>query len=129
METGFTPLMSLAGGALIGLSAVLLMATLGRIMGATGVLTGVIIPYTRRDWSWRAAVLAGMISAPVLAALETGFRPEITVPGKGGDRICQTARDRGLSDAIDLWVSDRPRLRDRHLDFGHGEPGEGAELL
>ncbi len=81
METSFTPLMSLAGGALIGLSAVLLMATLGRIMGATGVLTGVIVPYTRSDWSWRVAVLAGMVSAPVLAALVTGFRPEITVPG------------------------------------------------
>lgn len=80
METAFTPLMSLAGGGLIGLSAVLLMATLGRIMGATGVLTGVIMPYSRADWGWRAAVLAGMVSAPVLAALVTGFRPEISVP-------------------------------------------------
>lgn len=80
METEFTPLISLAGGALIGLAAVLLMAVLGRIMGATGVLTGAIVPYTRSDRSWRAAVLAGMVSAPVLAALLTGFRPEITVP-------------------------------------------------
>lgn len=80
METNFTPLMSLAGGVLIGLAAVLLMATLGRIMGATGVLTGVVMPYRPSDWSWRAAVLAGMVSAPVLAVLFTGFRPEIAVP-------------------------------------------------
>lgn len=79
METTFTPLMSLAGGGLIGLASVLLMATLGRIMGATGVLTGVIFPYTRDDWGWRIAVLAGMISAPVLMTL-AGFVPVIQVP-------------------------------------------------
>lgn len=35
--TSFTPLTSFAGGMLIGLAAVLLMAFHGRIFGATGI--------------------------------------------------------------------------------------------
>ncbi|MCD7059356.1 YeeE/YedE family protein [Pelagibacterium xiamenense] len=63
--TEFTPLLSLAGGALIGLAAVLLMALHGRIAGMTGILTAVIPPLSP-DWGWRAAFLAGAIAAPVL---------------------------------------------------------------
>lgn len=80
METVFTPWQSLGGGVLIGLAAVLLMATLGRIMGATGILAGVIQPTNWSDWSWRAAVLAGMISGPAVVMLVTGQMPEIQVP-------------------------------------------------
>jgi uncharacterized membrane protein YedE/YeeE len=40
--TDFTPIQSLIGGVLIGLSAVLLMALHGRVAGMTGILTGVI---------------------------------------------------------------------------------------
>ncbi|MEO0912304.1 MAG: YeeE/YedE thiosulfate transporter family protein [Pseudomonadota bacterium] len=69
METAFTPLMSFAGGALIGLSAVLLMAALGRIMGATGVLGGIILPATGREFAWRAALVGGMITAPGVLAM------------------------------------------------------------
>jgi uncharacterized protein len=65
METAFTPLASLAGGALIGLSAVLLMAFHGRIAGMTGILAGVIPPLAN-DWGWRAAFLAGAILAPAM---------------------------------------------------------------
>ena len=64
METAFTPIQSLAGGALIGLAAVLLMGLMGRIMGATGVLAGLLTPAGFADWSWRAAVVAGMVSGP-----------------------------------------------------------------
>ncbi|RUX98269.1 YeeE/YedE family protein, partial [Mesorhizobium sp. M2A.F.Ca.ET.040.01.1.1] len=42
--TDFTPFQSLLGGALIGLSAVLLMELHGRIAGMTGILAGVIPP-------------------------------------------------------------------------------------
>lgn len=80
METVFTPLQSLAGGALIGAAAVLLMATLGRIMGATGILAGLLQPANLSDWSWRAAVLAGMISGPVAIMLATGQLPAVQVP-------------------------------------------------
>lgn len=80
IETAFTPLQSLSGGALIGLAAVLLMATMGRVMGATGILAGVISPAGFSDWSWRAAVLAGMISGPVAVLLMTGQMPTVQVP-------------------------------------------------
>ena len=63
--TEFTSLLSLLGGVLIGLSAVMLMAMHGRVAGMTGILTGVIPP-AAADWRWRAAFLAGAIVAPVL---------------------------------------------------------------
>ncbi|TMV80425.1 YeeE/YedE family protein, partial [Thioclava sp. BHET1] len=40
--TAFTPWAALCGGALIGLAAVLLMALHGRILGATGILSGLL---------------------------------------------------------------------------------------
>jgi hypothetical protein len=61
----FTPLQSLLGGALIGLSAVLLMALHGRIAGMTGILSGVIPPLAT-DWQWRAVFLIGAIIAPLI---------------------------------------------------------------
>lgn len=63
--TEFTPVMSLLGGALIGLSAVLLMAFHGRIAGMTGIITGLLPPLST-DWAWRAAFLAGAMVSPVL---------------------------------------------------------------
>ena len=80
METLFTPLQSLGGGLLIGLAAVLAMALLGRIMGATGILAGTLFPATLSDWSWRAAMILGMVSAPLVMLLVTGTPPEISVP-------------------------------------------------
>jgi uncharacterized membrane protein YedE/YeeE len=74
----FTPLASLAGGALIGLAAVLLMAFHGRVAGLTGILAGVLPPMAT-DWPWRAAFLAGAIlAAPIYIAL--GGHVEFNVP-------------------------------------------------
>lgn len=80
METQFTPLASLSGGILIGLAAVVLMALHGRIMGATGILAGFLRPQASAEWSWRAAVLAGMVSGPLVFRAITGSFPEIVVP-------------------------------------------------
>ena len=80
METAFTPLQSAAGGGLIGLAAVILMAGLGRIMGATGILAGAILPASRTEAGWRWAVLAGMVTGPLGLALLTGTLPQVTVP-------------------------------------------------
>ncbi len=68
IETAFTPLASLTGGLLIGAAAVMLMAMLGRIMGATGVLGGLLLPASAPEFAWRAALVAGMVTAPVLLA-------------------------------------------------------------
>ena len=77
-ETDFTPLLSLMGGVLIGLAAVMLMALHGRIAGMTGILTGVIPPVAA-DWAWRAAFLAGAILAPALF-IAAGGEIEFSVP-------------------------------------------------
>ena len=79
-ETVFTPFQSLGGGALIGLAAVLLMGTMGRIMGATGILAGLMQPASLSDWSWRAAVLLGMVSGPIVVMLIMGEMPAVQVP-------------------------------------------------
>jgi len=49
METEFTPLLSLLGGGLIGASAVLLMATHGRIAGISGILSRMLPPRQQRS--------------------------------------------------------------------------------
>jgi uncharacterized membrane protein YedE/YeeE len=76
--TEFTPWMSLAGGVLIGLSAVLLMALHGRIAGMTAILGGIIPPFPA-DWAWRAAFLAGAVIAPMIW-VATGNTIEFSVP-------------------------------------------------
>ncbi|SPH27546.1 hypothetical protein ASD8599_04012 [Ascidiaceihabitans donghaensis] len=80
METSFTPLASLTGGVLIGLAAVCLMFLRGRIMGATGILAGALWPASRSDWTWRAAILAGMFTGPWIYFGLTGGLPAIDVP-------------------------------------------------
>jgi len=80
METVFTPYQSLGGGVLIGLASVMLMATIGRIMGATGILAGFLQPSNSSDWAWRAAVLLGMITGPVVVMLVSGEFPAVQVP-------------------------------------------------
>lgn len=81
--TEFTPLMSLLGGTLIGLSAVSLMAFNGRIAGMTGILTG-LLPPVSADWQWRAAFIAGAVVAPMLfvafSAGAIGFESPVPAP-------------------------------------------------
>ncbi|WKA27419.1 YeeE/YedE family protein [Bradyrhizobium roseum] len=64
----FTPVSAAIGGALIGLSAVLLMLSTGRIAGISGIFAG-LLNVRGEDKSWRIAFLAGLILAPVLAGL------------------------------------------------------------
>jgi uncharacterized membrane protein YedE/YeeE len=68
MTTDFTPFASLAGGVLIGLAAVLLMALNGRIAGMTMMIAALLSPRSG-DNAWRLAFLAGAVGGPVLAML------------------------------------------------------------
>lgn len=59
-----TWLTGLAGGALIGLSATMLLLLNGRIAGISGIVNGL----TQRaahadDWTWRAAFVVGLMGA------------------------------------------------------------------
>jgi uncharacterized membrane protein YedE/YeeE len=56
------------------------MLTLGRVMGATGVLAGVLTPSAHPDAGWRLALLAGMISGPLVVLAVTGQMPAVEVP-------------------------------------------------
>lgn len=80
METAFTPLASFGGGLLIGLSAVLLMVGLGRIFGATGILSGAVFAESRDEVAWRIALMLGMVLSPAAVFLASGSMPELTVP-------------------------------------------------
>jgi len=80
METAFTPFMSFGGGLAIGLAAVLLMLGLGRIFGATGILSGAIFFENRDELSWRIALIIGMVLAPGLIFVVSGTIPTIEVP-------------------------------------------------
>jgi len=64
----FTPWRSLAGGALIGLAAAILVVTNGRIAGISGILGGLLRP-ARNDWGWRLAFVIGLLAAPTVYAL------------------------------------------------------------
>jgi uncharacterized protein len=62
----FTPGSALAGGLLIGLAAAWLILADGRILGAAGVLGG-LVPPRAGDRGWRVALLAGLVAAPLVA--------------------------------------------------------------
>jgi uncharacterized protein len=77
--TSFTPVASAAGGALIGLAAVLLMALKGRIAGVSGIASRLLPPYEDREFAGRLAFVAGLIAAPALVWLANGRLPEQTI--------------------------------------------------
>jgi uncharacterized protein len=66
--SNFTPISAMIGGALIGFSAVLLMAMTGRIAGISGIFAG-LINLQATDRGWRAALIAGLIAAPIASML------------------------------------------------------------
>ena len=83
-ETEFTPYAALIGGALIGLSAVLLMLVSGRIAGISGIAVQLAPPYRDNAFGDRLGFVAGLIAAPVLVAVVTGAVPQMTmVSGTG----------------------------------------------
>jgi uncharacterized membrane protein YedE/YeeE len=66
----FTPIPAAIGGTLIGLAVALLMLTTGRIAGISGIVDGLIGNADGKGW--RAAFVAGLILAPLIARL-VGF--------------------------------------------------------
>lgn len=70
--TEFTPLASLAGGALIGLASVLLMAYEGRIAGISGIAGRLLPPYRDDAFTSRLGFVLGLLATPLIFMLVTG---------------------------------------------------------
>ena len=67
--TEFTPWASLAGGALIGLSAAMLIVLLGRVAGISGMAGALLqLPTwsSLQQWGWRLAFMLGLVAAPLV---------------------------------------------------------------
>lgn len=74
----FTPISASIGGALIGLSAVLLMALNGRIAGISGVFSGTLFAETG-DRIWRTFFVAGLIAGPLIYMAISGNTPAFEI--------------------------------------------------
>src|SRR5260370_36963341 len=83
MTTTFTPIASLAGGALIGLGAVMLMAFSGRIAGVSGIAARLLPPFVDRELAGRLAFLAGLVAVPSIFLLATGQFPAQSIETGG----------------------------------------------
>jgi uncharacterized membrane protein YedE/YeeE len=59
----FTPWSALAGGAIIGVAAAIMLLLNGRITGISGILGG-ILSAGSKDIPWRVAFIAGLLLAP-----------------------------------------------------------------
>jgi len=73
----FTPYSALAGGALIGVAAVLFMFLNGRVAGISGILGGLTKPRSG-DIGWRMAFTLGLVAAPALYLASGQVLPAIT---------------------------------------------------
>lgn len=70
---------SIAGGALIGLSAVIFMLGNGRIAGISGIINGLLSQRFNQQQFWRVAFILGLISGPLLYALLGGQLGQTTI--------------------------------------------------
>jgi len=119
----FTPIQSLAGGILIGLSATALLAFLGRIAGISGILGGLLAAAgggeAAAEAAWRAAFVAGLLVggfalaqlqpegfamtlerssvALAVAGLLVGFGSRLGSGCTSGHGVCGIARGSGRS--------------------------------
>ncbi len=84
MTTEFTPIASAIGGAMIGVSAVLLMATHGRIAGISGIVVRMFPPYLDKDAGGRFMFILGLVAAPLLYATLTGTWAAMTIAASTG---------------------------------------------
>ena len=63
--TSFTPYTAVAGGLLIGVSALMLLLAIGRIAGITGIVFG-LLPSRPGEQGWRWAFLGGLLLGTLL---------------------------------------------------------------
>ncbi|MSQ48314.1 MAG: YeeE/YedE family protein [Deltaproteobacteria bacterium] len=73
----FTPIASLCGGVLIGLSASLLLLSDGKIAGISGIVGG-LLPPIKNDTAWRLLFILGLLAGGLPFQL---FLPEVLTIG------------------------------------------------
>ena len=66
---------------MIGASAVLLMATHGRIAGISGIAVRMFPPYLDQDATGRVMFILGLVAAPLLYAMLSGGWAPMTIAG------------------------------------------------
>ena len=84
METEFTPFASILGGGIIGLSAVVLLATQGRIAGISGIVSRILPPSVDKAGLPQGIIflIALLLAAPLWFVL-TGAAPVQMVSSNG----------------------------------------------
>ena len=78
----FTPLSSLAGGAVIGLAVAVLLLLNGRIAGISGIVGG-LLKMRNGDMGWRIAFVLGLVAAPLAWQLFMAL-PPVHIEGSYG---------------------------------------------
>ncbi len=68
LPTEFTPIAAASGGALIGLSAVILMAGNGRIAGCSSIFRHLLTLNFDAEYIWRALFILGLLAGTFFAA-------------------------------------------------------------
>ncbi len=78
----FTPVASLIGGILIGLSASALLLFNGKIAGISGIVAGLLSP-AKSDVVWRAVFVAGLLTGGLILKLLSSQAFDIGVVRSG----------------------------------------------
>ncbi|MCV6598198.1 MAG: YeeE/YedE thiosulfate transporter family protein [Mangrovicoccus sp.] len=71
----------LIGGGIIGLAGALFLLVNGRVMGASGIIGGLVDGSGRSNAGERLSFLAGLMGAPIVVVLLSGWQPESNVTG------------------------------------------------
>ncbi len=117
MSPSFTPLSALAGGALVGLAASLLLYLSGRVAGVSGIVGGLVRP-ERGEWGWRTAFTAGLLAGGVALM----FASSMFSPTAGHALLAASPRGLGALAVAGLLVGYGARLG-RGCTSGHGVCG------
>lgn len=73
-----------AGGALIGLSVLVLLAFSGRVAGISGVFGGLVLDGKQGDRLWRVAFLLGLLGGAALISMQWPQAIGVPTVGWGG---------------------------------------------
>lgn len=74
----FTPIPALLGGMILGVAVSLYVLLHGRILGISGIISGLLHP-SLSDSAWRVSLVLGLVFAPFLAALFFGIFPIVEI--------------------------------------------------